>query len=311
LREDFADLFAAFETYLRVERGCSRHTVRNYMADVRELADWLSHNRSSILSATRRQLRGFLASQAERPVRRGAGKGRLSPATVSRRKASISTLYRFLLREGRISRNPALNLPAAKVPRGLPETLSVQEVENLLTAGDGAMDAELVRDLAVLELLYSTGMRVSELVALDVDDVDLRKGSARIRHGKGAKERLAFLGDFAKAALQRYLPHRTSWAEPGSGPALFFGKRGARLSDRGVRRLLDRRAARVGKPIHPHMLRHSFATHMLENGADVRSIQELLGHSSLSTTQKYTHMSLKTVMEAYGKAHPRKKEGEE
>lgn len=300
------EIIKGFETYLRVERGCSRHTVRNYIADVEQLAEWLSKKGSSLLTATRRQLRGFLVDEAERIAQRGGARRRLSPATVSRRKASVSTLYRYLLREGKVSRNPAINLPATKVPRRLPEVLSVREVENLLSQGSGEVDAQLVRDLAVIELLYSTGMRVSEVVALDIQDVDLSRGTVRVRHGKGGKERLAFLGEFARRALERYLSHRATWAGPTAGPALFIGKRGKRLSDRGVRRLLDRRAVRIGKPVHPHMLRHSFATHMLENGADVRVIQELLGHASLSTTQKYTHMSMKTIIEAYTKAHPRK-----
>ena len=306
--EERTELLDRFRTYLTVERGYSRHTLRNYLADMEALADFLARRHSGLARATRRQLREFLGLEAQGH----------RPATVARRKATIRTFYRFLVREEVIAENPAAVLPSVKLPKPLPKALTQREAEALMDQpgstgrkkGPDASDEPedlpaLLRDIAIAELLYGTGMRVSELVALDLDDLDLRRGEARIRAGKGNKERLVYLGDPAKEALGRYMAERPLWTSGRDPQALFFGKRGARLSDRGVRRILDRLAVRLGKPLHPHMLRHSFATHMLERGADIRSIQELLGHSSLSTTQKYTHMDLKMLMEVYRKAHPR------
>ncbi len=309
--EERTELLSRFRTYLQVERGYSRHTLRNYLADIEALADFLARRSSSLSRATRRQLREFLGMEAQGH----------RPATVARRKATIRTFYRFLVREEVIEENPAAVLPAIKLPKPLPKALTQREAEALMdqtarpgrpAARDDAHRKEemptLNRDVAILELLYGTGMRVSELVALDLGDLDLRRGEARIRAGKGNKERLVYLGDPARDALARYLAERPLWSTGRDPDALFFGKRGTRLSDRGVRRVLDRLAVRLGKPLHPHMLRHSFATHMLERGADIRAIQELLGHSSLSTTQKYTHMDLKLLMEVYRKTHPREEE---
>ncbi|MBM4352704.1 MAG: tyrosine recombinase XerC [Deltaproteobacteria bacterium] len=311
--EERTELLERFRTYLKVERGYSRHTLRNYVGDIEALADFLAKRHSGLARATRRQLREFLGNEAHGH----------RPATVARRKATIRTFYRFLVREGVIAENPAAVLPSPRLPRPLPKALTQREAEAVMdqsgrsapgrSAPAGSrrprnVPDSLSRDIAILELLYGTGMRVSELVALDLDDIDLRRGEARIRAGKGNKERLAYLGDMAKDALTRYLADRPLWSSGRDPQALFFGRRSARLSDRSVRRVLDRMAARLGKPLHPHMLRHSFATHMLERGADIRAIQELLGHSSLSTTQKYTHMDLKMLMEVYRRTHPREEE---
>jgi len=296
--EERTELLMLFERYLTVERAYSKHTIRNYMADVNLLADFLVKRRSSLLGATVRQLREFVTFQAVR----------YAPSTVSRRKAAVKTLYRFLLREGRVKENPAALLPGTRLPRVLPAVLTQRETETLVDVPDDQENPDLLRDLAIMELLYATGMRVSELARLDVQDVRLGSGEIRILSGKGKKDRVAFLGERAAAALEDYLAERHLWAGPGEKRALFYGKTGKRISDRSVRRLLDRYSVRVGKPVHPHMLRHSFATHMLEQGADIRSIQELLGHSNLSTTQKYTHMDMRTIMEAYRRAHPRDEE---
>lgn len=317
--EERTELLDRFRTYLKVERGYSRHTLRNYLGDMEALANFLARRHSGLARATRRQLREFLGLEAQGH----------RPATVARRKATIRTFYRFLVREEVIAENPAAILPSVKLPKPLPKALTQREAEALMDqsgrggkarTGQPRPDSEeslrkqkvdassLSRDVAIVELLYGTGMRVSELVALDLDDLDLRRGEARIRAGKGNKERLVYLGDMAREAVRLYLEERPLWANGQNREALFFGKRGARLSDRGVRRVLDRLAVRLGKPLHPHMLRHSFATHMLERGADIRVIQELLGHSSLSTTQKYTHMDLKMLMEVYRRTHPREEE---
>jgi integrase/recombinase XerC len=296
--DERTELLGRFETYLRVERGFSPHTIRNYLADLGVLADFLADKRLSLSKARRKQLREFLGLQAVR----------YAPATVSRRRASLATFYRFLRREGAIKENPADLLPGVRLPQRLPPMLTQREAENLVASGRGEDDPDHLRDWAILELLYGTGMRVSELVALDERDLDLSSGEVRIQRGKGGKSRIAFFGDAAVAALTAYAGDRPRWQQGHDPHALFYGKRGRRLSDRSVRRIMDRCSGRVGKPLHPHMLRHSFATHMLEEGADIRTIQELLGHANLSTTQKYTHLDMKTIMAAYKKAHPREEE---
>ncbi len=296
--DERTELLGRFETYLRVERGFSPHTIRSYLTDLGILADFLADKRLSLGRARRKQLREFLGLQAVR----------YAPTTVSRRRASLATFYRFLRREGLIKEDPADLLPGVRLPQRLPAVLTQREAANLITEDRGPDDPDVLRDLAILELLYGTGMRVSELVALDEGDVDLRTGEVRIQRGKGGKSRIAFFGDAAVKALIAYCEERPRWQQGHDPHALFYGKRGRRLSDRSVRRMMDRCSGRVGKPLHPHMLRHSFATHMLEEGADVRTIQELLGHANLSTTQKYTHLDMKTIMEAYKKAHPREEE---
>ncbi len=296
--DERTELLGRFETYLRVERGFSEHTLRAYLADLGMLADFLAGKRLSLSRATRRQLREFLGLQAVR----------YAPATVARRRAAVATFYRLLRREGVVSDNPAVLLPGVKLPSHLPPVLTQGEASQLLEGPAGGDDPDRCRDRAVLELLYGTGIRVSELTALDVRDVELRRRELRIRAGKGDKERFVFLGEEAVDALGSWLEDRPRWLQGHDPEALFYGRRGRRLSDRAVRRLMDRYAGRVGKPLHPHMMRHSFATHMLEEGADVRSIQELLGHANLSTTQKYTHLDMKTILEAYRRAHPREEE---
>lgn len=291
-------LLSAFETYLRVERGYSVHTIRNYLADLNALADFLAHRRSSLAGANSKALREFIGLQAVR----------YAPATVARRKTSIKTFYKFLVREGELKASPAALLPATRLPKPLPGVLTRGEAESLMEGGEGTDPLDTLRNRAMVELLYATGMRVSELAALDLGDLDFGRLEARIRRGKGKRERIAFFGEPARAALQAYLPTRHQWHTGGPGEALFFGKRGKRISDRSIRRALDRFSPSVGKPLHPHMLRHSFATHMLEQGADIRTIQELLGHASLGTTQKYTHMDLAAIVKAYKKAHPREED---
>jgi site-specific recombinase XerD len=287
-----------FKQYLRVERGYSDSTVRNYLTDLRQLADFLGQRRSSLLRANRKALREFFGLQARR----------YAPSTTARRKGSIKTFYRFLLREGLVSQNPTALIAGTRLPTTLPDVLTRREAGTLLDSKLGAEQTNGVRDQAILELLYATGMRVSEVVALDVADLNMKQLEARVRSGKGSKERMTFFGEKAVRALERYLGERFQWVKNRDHQALFFGVRGARLSDRAVRRILDRYAGRVGKPLHPHMMRHSFATHMLEQGADIRTVQEILGHASLATTQKYTHLDIQAIVKAYRKAHPRQKE---
>jgi len=289
------EILSLFERYLRAERGFSPHTVRGYLVDLNQLADFLAAKRMSLTRAGRRQLKEYVSTLAIR----------YAPSTVARRKASMKTLYRWLLREGWVDSNPADLLPGTRTRPKLPGVLTQREAARLVESQEPRANPDLLRDQAIMELLYGTGMRVSELAALDLEDLALGRGELRIRRGKGRRERIAFIGDKARLALEEYLTERHLWVTSRAPNALFYGRRGNRISDRTIRRVLDRYSARVGKPLHPHMLRHSFATHMLEEGADIRTIQELLGHASLSTTQKYTHMEMKTIIEAYRKAHPR------
>lgn len=291
-------LLEQFRQYLQVERGYSESTVRKYLADVQLLADFLGERRSSLLRANRKAVREFFGKQARK----------YAPATVARRKGAVKSFYRFLLREEHIAHNPTALTAGTRLPATLPGVLTQREAATLLDGPSAGAEGTVVRDQAILELLYATGMRVSELCALDVRDIDFKQREARIRSGKGQKERLAFFGDNAAHALESYLGQRHMWLKGQGGNALFFGVKGARLSDRTVRKVLDRYASRVGKPLHPHMMRHSFATHMLEQGADIRSVQEMLGHASLATTQKYTHLDIQAIVKAYRKAHPRQEE---
>jgi integrase/recombinase XerC len=288
-------LLARFARYLVVERGFSAYTVRSYLADLRLLAGHLVSRRQELAAATRRQVREFLAMQAQR----------MAPATVARRKSAVRTFYRFLVREGVVKASPAAGLPATKLARRLPEFLTQREAAALVEGDGDGTGGDPVRDRAILELLYATGMRVGELVRLDLEDVTAARGELRIRQGKGGKARVAFFGGPAAEALGAWLDRRAEWGKGLSEKALFLGLRGRRLSDRVVRRLLERCGARVGKPLHPHMLRHSFATHLLERGAGIRTVQELLDHARLATTQKYTHVEIGKILEVYRRAHPR------
>ncbi len=291
----------AFLDHLRYERNASPHTVRNYARDVSGFGRWLAERRGlegpDLWRAVEpADVRAFLAARHRRWAR----------TTLGRALSALRTFFRFLVREGHLDRNPAGAVAAPKAPRRLPGVLSVDEVFRVL---DAAAEPGLrgARDRAILELLYGTGMRVGELVALDGRDVRVGARTVRVR-GKGRVERELPLPEAAARALERYLACREAEGCPlePAGP-VFPNARGGRLSDRSVRRILDRwiERAALARRVHPHMLRHSFATHLLAGGADLRAIQELLGHRSLSTTQKYTHVGIERLMEVYDRAHPR------
>ena len=226
--------------------------------------------------------------------------------TIARKVASLRSFYRFLIREGIVSDNPAADLTVPRLEKRLPTFLDEDQVARLLGAPDPAEPAGR-RDRAILEMLYSTGVRISELAALSLEDVDLIGEVAQVK-GKGKKERLVPLGGPAVQALRDYLEVRTRVAQRRrtNRRALFVNKAGGRLSDRGIRRIFHKYARRVGLPdkVSPHTLRHSFATHMLNRGADLRSVQELLGHAQLATTQVYTHVSQSQARKIYQSAHP-------
>jgi len=287
---------AAFLRHLDRERNASPHTVKGYGED---LAQFRLHLKAEMGREPRPQdvdhllVRAFLA----RLHRQG-----LKKVSAARKLAALRTFFRYLCREGVLERNPARALLSPKVERRIPTHLEEPEIDALLDV-PGDDDAAL-RGRAILELLYATGVRCAELVGLDVGEVDLRSRMIRVL-GKGDKERIVPFGRRAHQALERYLLVR-SRSRPRSD-AVFVNARGGRLTDRSVRRLVAQRVRRaaLARRISPHTLRHSFATHLLERGADLRAIQELLGHASLSTTQRYTHVNARYVLDIYHKTHPR------
>lgn len=330
----------SFGAYLTDERHFSPYTARCYGADLRQFIEYLcdeagteinraqeelafkqrSSPSGAVVGSTDRNtitqticeadadlIRAYLARLSEQSY---------SPATMARKIATLRSFYKWAHRQGYTKTNPMTLIRTPRQSKRLPKAITVEQIEQLLAA-PGEKDVLGRRDRAMLETLYSTGIRVSELVGLNHDDLDTEHEALHVR-GKGRKERIVPLGSHALSAIRTYTEHLEKdarfapiWAkrnEIGNVP-LFLNKHGKRLSSRSVRRKLDKYLREVGldPTISPHTLRHSFATHLLENGADLRSVQELLGHQSLSTTQVYTHLSTKRVEEAYNNAHPRAK----
>ncbi len=279
-----------FIRYLEVERGVSVHTVRAYRKDLEEFSVYAAAKPEDMDLI---DIRGFIAGQ----INKG-----LSKITVSRRLSSIRSFFKYLHREGYITANPAKLVSNPKIPKMLPRYLSVDDVFSLIERPEG-IGFITVRDRAILELLYSSGLRVSELSGLNVDDLNIRESLVKIR-GKGKKERIVPVGSKAIGAAKSYLVERM--LRKSRDKALFLNRLGTRLTDRGVRRIVVKyaRASAMTGHVGPHVLRHSFASHLLQGGADLRVIQELLGHASLSTTQKYTHLDITHLMDIYDKAHP-------
>jgi len=283
---------------LAAARGASKHTLRAYAGDLEEFLRFLdAEHVDDPRSLTPLTLRGFLGHLDDR---------KLARTSVQRKLSSVRSLLRYLLSEGKIESDPSTGLRQRRRSRHLPSVLSEQEIGALLDAPDKTRPRGR-RDRAILELLYSAGTRVSETVGLDMGDVDLERGIARVL-GKGGKERLAAVGSHATAALATYLtdPERPT-PSPRDPQALFLNQRGGRLTTRTLERIVERYVGEAGILRHatPHTLRHSFATHLLDRGADLRSVQELLGHANLVTTQIYTHVSIERLREIYEKAHPR------
>lgn len=290
----------AFLDYLRHERRSSIHTHSSYR---RDLALFVAYCDSAGISTWTQlktaHVRAFVAEQH----RRG-----LAPRTLRRRLAALRSLMRYLEREHWISSNPAAGVPAPKMQKRLPKTLSVDQVASLLTElpqTDAASELLAVRDRAMIELIYSCGLRLAELTAVDLGDIDLGEGLLRAT-GKGAKTRILPVGRYAVEALQAWLCLRPQLARV-SESALFVGRRGGRLSSRAVQlrlRLWGQQHGLEGV-LHPHQLRHSFASHLLESSGDLRAVQELLGHADISTTQIYTHLDFQHLAKVYDQAHPR------
>ncbi len=300
------DGIRAFLTFLEVERGASPETIRAYRSDLRQFLSFLLSGGASSdgpLQPERvdpQSLRHFLGWLD----RRGEKK-----SSLARKLAAIRTLYRFLLREGRVSRNPAAQIRTPKLPQELPKVLTKEEADALMELPEGD-SLQSSRDRAILETLYSTGARVSELVGLSLGDLNVTEGLVRLR-GKGRKERVVPIGAVAVQALQDYsrrLRDSGGRAQRLNQPQdpIFENRRGGRLTARSVERIVATHSRRLPDgSVSPHALRHSFATHLLDEGADLRSIQELLGHASLGTTQKYTHVAMDHLLEVYDRAHPR------
>jgi len=291
-----------FLAHLEAERRASPHTLRAYRADLAQFAASLAEQGVAPAEATPAAVRAFLARAA----------GTAGPVSLARKLSALRALYRWLVRVGLAAANPARAVASPKQPRRLPEVLPEEEVAALVEA-PGADGPLALRDRAALELLYASGLRVAELVGLDTGDLDLAQGLVRVM-GKRRKERIVPVGRPAREALARYLAEARPGlaARPGARGGrgrepLFLNHRGGRLTARSVARQLDRwvRAAGLPRHVHPHVLRHCFATHLLGNGADLRGIQELLGHASLSTTQRYTHLDWKRLADVYDRAHPR------
>ncbi|HRU05191.1 MAG TPA: tyrosine recombinase XerC [Candidatus Brocadiia bacterium] len=290
-----------FLARLETERNCSAHTLRAYAADLRLFFEFMAaEGKTSVAQVDHLALRKYLAGLKAKSYAR---------STVARMLASLRSFFTFLCREGYCGANPVKAVRTPRREQRLPKFLTTEDVERLLAAPDrSTLDGK--RDAAILETLYSTGARVSELVALNVNDLDFLADTALVR-GKRKKERLCLLGRFALEALKDYLEARHIRPSTAgfSREPLFLNNRGGRLTDRSVRRVLNRAliAANLSAKATPHTLRHSFATHMLSRGADLRAVQELLGHESITTTQVYTHLTPELLNQVYNQAHPRAK----
>jgi len=307
-----SELIAVFISYLKYQRGFSLHTLRNYQTDLKQFQLFLEggmengqgkkHAEIRIESIDADKIREYL----------GGLYGYLSKSTISRKLSSLRSFFHFLEKKGLNGGNPAAEVLSTKIDKKVPNYLPVDDVFRLLDRPD-RNDPLGLRDLAILEVLYSCGIRVSELESLDLSSVDMEERVVKVL-GKGNKERIVPIGKRALDAVRRYLDgtgHLRNRPKNGerTADALFINFRGGRLSARSINRMIKRYALECGlsPEVSPHSMRHSFATHLLDGGADLRSVQELLGHSSLSTTQKYTHVSLDRLMEVYDKAHPRSK----
>lgn len=290
-----------FLDYLRVERNASPHTVKGYAEDLFSLRDFVARGERgapSLAALSTRTARAYLADL------HAAG---YSPSSVSRKLSSLRSFCKYLCREGVLERNPTEGLRGPKTRRRLPHVLESRGIEKLLEAPDA--DSPLgKRDRALIETAYAGGLRVSELVGINLEDLDLRAGVVRVR-GKGRRERLTPIGRFAVEAIRAWLACRRPAASPAAQKALFLNKRGSRLTARSVGRLLAKYLALAGLDprTSPHTLRHTFATHLLDRGADIRSVQELLGHASITTTQIYTHLTSDRLRAEYDKAQARRR----
>lgn len=302
-RENHETLESFFQ-YLEFEKNCSHHTLKSYRRDLTDFFRYLCRGREESAPPLREidhiTIRDFLGDQHRRGLKK---------TSVARKLATLRSLFRFLQKEGRVSTNPASLVRPPRTTSRNPRCLSIQEVETVLELPDTKTFSG-IRDRAIFELMYATGMRVGELVGLDIEDLSLTDRLVRVL-GKGRKERILPFGEKACLSLHDYLQHRKhalhSRPVASTPGALFLNRQLSRLTSRSVQRNLRvylRKSASLLE-VHPHLLRHSFATHLLNNGADLRAVQELLGHETLSTTQKYTHLSIQKLLQVYRRSHPK------
>uniref|UniRef100_A0A7C4XDZ6 Tyrosine recombinase XerC n=1 Tax=candidate division WOR-3 bacterium TaxID=2052148 RepID=A0A7C4XDZ6_UNCW3 len=278
-----------FIIYLQKERNYSPLTLKGYKTDLRQFFDYLMEKAIETIDYNAvSQYFAFLLKYGT------------TPRSVSRKLSALKSFFKFLKKKGIVSENPTLGIKSPKIKRHLPGFLTYPQIKESFEAIDD------LRDRAILELLYSCGLRASELVGLNLDDIDFNREEIRVK-GKGRKERVIPLGQVAKRAIMKYLIERNSVKKPESPPALFLNYRGGRLTTRSLQRIVHKSLRKWAKVsgTNPHILRHTFATHLLEQGADLRAVQELLGHSSLSTVQIYTHLTTKRLKEIYNRTHPR------
>ncbi|HNX67989.1 MAG TPA: tyrosine recombinase XerC [Candidatus Omnitrophota bacterium] len=290
-----AERVESFLGFLTTEKGASDHTVKNYGIDLREFKKFLAEK--DLKELTYLDIRAFLAFLKTREY---------SKSSISRKLACLRSFFKYLARENILTQNPAAGIATPKKEKRLPCFLNPDEITKLLEAPSQHCWEEK-RDKSILEMLYSSGIRVSELVGLNHDDLDFFGGLVRVR-GKGKKERIVPVGQVALRCLKDYLDHKAPKEILNAvKKPLFVSRLGGRLTDRSIRRMILKYVKRtgLGKEVSPHTLRHSFATHMLDRGADLRSVQELLGHANLSTTQIYTHVTTQRLKDAYATAHPR------
>jgi integrase/recombinase XerC len=301
------DLLARYLNYLRYERNASPHTIRNYHSDLLQFRDYLQGGdpevKVDLASIDAQRIRGFLALLFEREKKK---------SSIGRKLAAVRAFYKFLAKEGVLASNPAAMVSTPKLDKTLPRIMTEEEMNNFLDRVAEAVpkgEPMMRRDRAILELLYASGLRVSELAGLDLRSINYGDGMLMVR-GKGRKERIVPFGSKAKQALEDYLPVREKVlmeARKTGQTALFLNTKGARLTTRSVDRLLKKYVRTFGPnvKVSPHSMRHAFASHLLTEGADLRAIQEMLGHKSLATTQKYTQVSIKQLIEVYDKTHPK------
>jgi len=301
------ELIDRYLNYLRYERNASPHTIRNYQSDLQQFHDYLKGGDPQaavdVRSIDALRIRGFLAFLFEREKKK---------TSIARKLAAVRAFYKFLAKDHVLAENPAATVSTPKLDKTLPRIMTEEEMNSFLDRLAEAVqtgDPRMRRDRAILELLYASGLRVSELVGLDLRSVSFGDGMLLVR-GKGRKERIVPFGSKAKQALNEYLPVRERIlmeGKKGGQAALFLNARGDRLTTRSVDRLVKQYVRTYGPnvKVSPHSLRHAFASHLLTEGADLRAIQEMLGHRSLATTQKYTQVSIKQLMEVYDKTHPK------